>query len=360
MAYSIPITKAKASKITALDFNNIQLGTTFTDHMFVCDFEEGQWVHPRIEPLVPIATHPAAMALHYGQAIFEGMKATKDTKGTPVLFRPEKNAERLNFSADRMGIPQFPEALFVEALKQLVALEQAWIPEEEGSALYLRPFIYADEAFIGMRAATHYKFIIIASPSGPFFTKPIRLYAETKYIRAAHGGTGEAKAAGNYAAAIKPTEIAQSKGYDQVLWLDANNFNYIQEVGTMNIFFKINGAFITPSLDGAILHGITRMSVIELLRSRGYQLTERPIGIEEIIEASENGTLEEVFGTGTAVGIAMIQEIGYKDLTLPVLKSNPVSQMVMDTLNGIKTGKLEDEFNWLVKADLSTNLSEEL
>ncbi len=359
MSHKIRITKIKESNITSLDFNNIPLGTTFTDHMFMCDFEDGQWINPRIEPLASIPTHPAAMALHYGQAIFEGMKATKDATGVPVLFRPEKNAERLNFSADRMGIPQFPETLFVEGLKQLVALEQAWIPAEEGSALYLRPFIYADEAFIGMRAATHYKFIIIASPSGPFFTKPIRLYAETKYIRATNGGTGEAKAAGNYAAAIKPTEIAKSKGYDQVLWLDAHEFNYIQEVGTMNIFFKINGEFFTPSLDGAILNGITRMSVIELLRSRGYKLTERPITIDEIVKASQNGTLEEAFGTGTAVGIAMIQEIGYKDISLPISDENPVSQMVLDTLNGIKIGKLEDEFGWLVKADHSFNLSEQ-
>jgi len=195
------------------------------------------------------------MALHYGQAIFEGMKATMGANGNPMLFRPEKNAARLNLSADRMGMPAFPEELFLDGLQQLVALDSQWIPPMEGSALYLRPFIYADEAFIGMRAATHYKFIIIASPSAPLFTKPIRLYAETKYIRAAEGGTGEAKAAGNYAAAIRPTEIAKAKGYDQVLWLDAHDFNYIQEVGTMNIFFKINGNFITPSLDGAILHG---------------------------------------------------------------------------------------------------------
>ncbi|AXT19161.1 branched-chain amino acid aminotransferase [Flavobacteriaceae bacterium AU392] len=349
MSYNINITKIETSKVSELDFNNIPLGKTFTDHMFICDYEDGQWVNPRVEPLELIPTHPAAMALHYGQAIFEGMKATIDTNGVPMLFRPEKNATRLNLSAARMGMPDFPEDLFVEGLKQLVAIEKDWIPPAEGSALYLRPFMYADEPFIGMRAATHYKFIIIASPSNPLYSNRIKLYAETKYIRAAEGGTGEAKAAGNYAAAIRPTELAKAKGYDQVLWLDAHNFNYIQEVGTMNIFFKINGEIVTPNLDGSILHGITRLSVIELLRSKDFKVTERPITIEEIIEASNNGTLEEAFGAGTAVGIAMIQEIGYKDSVIHVSDESPTAQMVLDTLDGVRSGKLEDTLNWMVK-----------
>jgi branched-chain amino acid aminotransferase len=351
MSQNINITKIETSKVETLDFNNIPLGKTFTDHMFICDYEHGHWINPRIEPLHDIPTHPAAMALHYGQAIFEGMKATIDANGIPMLFRPKKNAARLNFSANRMGMPDFPEDLFVEGLKQLVALDKNWIPPQEGSALYLRPFMYADEFFIGMRAATQYKFIIIASPSGPYFSKPIKLFAETKYIRAAQGGTGEAKAAGNYAAAIKPSEMAKAKGYDQVLWLDAHNFNEIQEAGTMNIFFKINEKFITPSLDGAILAGVTRMSVIELLKDKGYKVTERSISIDEIIEASKNGVLEEAFGTGTAVGIAMIQNIGYKDSEIYVSDENPVGQMVLDTINGIRSGHLEDKFNWMIKIE---------
>ena len=209
MSHNIHITKINESKVSTIDFNNIPLGTTFTDHMFICDFENGEWVNPRIEPMALIPTHPAAMALHYGQAIFEGMKATVDADGNPMLFRADKNATRLNYSADRMGMPNFPEDLFVESLKQLVDLERNWIPPQDGSALYLRPFMYADEPFIGMRAATHYKFIIMASPAGPFFTKRIKLYAETKYIRAANGGTGEAKAAGNYAAAIHQTKTGK-------------------------------------------------------------------------------------------------------------------------------------------------------
>ncbi|MBT8272708.1 MAG: branched-chain amino acid aminotransferase [Bacteroidia bacterium] len=349
MNYTIDIKTVKESKVHALDFNNIPLGRSFSDHMFICDYQNGQWVNPRIEPLDTIPTHPAAMALHYGQAIFEGLKATKDTDDTPMLFRPAKNAERLNFSARRMGMPEFPEDLFVEGLKQLVTIDQNWIPPQDGSALYLRPFMYADEPFIGMRAATSFKFVIIASPSVPIFSKPIKLYAENKYIRAAHGGTGEAKAAGNYAAAIRPTEIAKSKGYDQVLWLDAHEFSYIQEVGTMNIFFQINDEFITPRLDGSILNGITRLSVMDLLRDMGYQVTERSIRIEEILEASKNNTLKEAFGTGTAVAIAMIQAIGYKDTVIHVSDEYPIGQKILDTLNGIRSGKIEDKFNWMLR-----------
>ena len=351
MSYTININQVEQSKVGLLDFDNIPLGRTFTDHMFICEYSNGAWINPRIEPLELIPTHPAAMALHYGQAIFEGMKATKDVDGVPMLFRPQLNAKRLNDSADRMGMPRFPEELFVEGLKQLVALEQNWIPPQEGSALYLRPFMYADEPFIGMRAATSFKFIIIASPSGPFFTKRIKLLAETKYIRAAEGGTGEAKAAGNYAAAIRPTEIAKEKGYDQVLWLDAHEFNYIQEVGTMNIFFQINDEFITPSLDGAILAGITRLTVIDILKDLGYKVSERPISIHEIIAASEDGSLKEAFGTGTAVGIAMIQDIGFKDGTIHVSDESPVGQKVFDIINKTRTGKMQDSHKWMVRVE---------
>ncbi len=348
MTPHIKVTKVAQSKVDALDFDNIPLGKTFTDHMFVCEYENGEWTSPRIEPLELIPTHPAAMALHYGQAIFEGMKATVGTSGVPLLFRPEQNARRLNESADRMGMPNVPEELFIEGLKQLVNLERNWIPPQEGSALYLRPFMYADEPFIGMRAATSYKFIIIASPSGPFFTKKIRLYAETQYIRAAAGGTGEAKAAGNYAAAILPTEEAKQKGYDQVLWLDAIEHKYIQEVGTMNIFFKVDGKFITPETDGAILKGITRDSVMTLLKDKGFEVIEKPITIDEIITYNEEGRLEEAFGTGTAVSIAMIEAIGYLGRTIELPEANPVSQDVKSTLDAIKMEKEEDTHDWIV------------
>ncbi len=345
---NITIRQSEKSRASSVNFENIPMGIEFSDHMFICDYENGQWNNPRIEPLAPIATHPAAMALHYGQAIFEGLKATKGIDNQPVLFRPDQNAKRLNFSARRMGMPEFPEDLFIEGLRQLVELDQEWIPTQEGSALYLRPFMYADEAFIGMRAATRYKFIIFASPAGPFFTKPIRLYAETKYIRAANGGTGEAKAAGNYAAAILPTEAAKKRGYDQVLWLDPENFEYVQEVGTMNIFFKIGGKFITPNLSGSILAGVTRMSVIDLLRDQGFVVEERPLSMTEIKSAFDAGTLEEAFGAGTAVSIAPIEAIEYKGEVIAFPKETPVGNMIKKLLNDIKTQKAEDKFGWVM------------
>jgi branched-chain amino acid aminotransferase len=333
-----------------IDLNTSVMGTVFTDHMFICDYENGQWNNPRIEPLDTIATHPAAMALHYGQAIFEGMKAVRGKDGMPVLFRPELNAKRLNYSADRMGMPAFPEDLFVEGLKRLVAIDRNWVPTVEGTALYLRPFMYADEAFIGMRAANKYKFIIFASPSGPFFSRPIKLWAETKFIRAAQGGTGDAKAAGNYAAAIRPTEIAKQKGYDQVLWLDARDFEYVQEAGTMNIFFKIDGKIITPNLSGTILPGITRLSVVELLRDKGFEVEERPVTMAELVEASKAGKLEEAWGAGTAVSIAPIEEIGYNNESLK-FPNLTVSADLKTSLDAIKMQLAEDKFGWVVPVE---------
>jgi branched-chain amino acid aminotransferase len=351
MNYNIKETRSATHGASKVDINNIPMGIAFTDHMFICDYENGQWSNPRIEPMGTIATHPAAMALHYGQAIFEGLKATFGKGETPVLFRPDQNAKRLNFSATRMGMPQFPEDLFIEGLKRLVDIDREWVPSNDGSALYLRPFMYADEAFIGMRAATKYKFIIFASPSGPFFSKPIKLYAETQYIRAANGGTGEAKAAGNYAAAILPTEKAKLNGYDQVLWLDAQNFEYVQEAGTMNVFFKIDGKVITPNLGGSILSGITRLSLIDLLRDKGFEVTERPISMKEVVEASENGTLEEAWGAGTAVSIAPIEEIGYKDMKIKFPSEHSVAVDLKATMDGIKTQKITDKFGWIMPVE---------
>jgi branched-chain amino acid aminotransferase len=348
MDYKIKTTTIAESNLSNIDINTIMMGKSFSDHIFICDYFDGAWQNPRIEPIAMIPTHPAAMALHYGQAIFEGMKATLGKNGQPLLFRPFENAKRLNFSADRMGMPAFPEDLFVEGLKKLVALDKKWIPTADGSSLYLRPFMYADEAFIGMRAATSYKFIIMGSPAGPIYSQRIKLFAENNYIRAANGGTGEAKAAGNYAAAIRPTEFAKAKGYDQVLWLDAQEFEYIQEVGTMNIFFKIDGKFITPNLSGSILAGITRMSVIDLLRAKGFEVFERPITMTEIKKASENGLLEEAFGAGTAVGIAMIAAIGNLDFTITLPLENPVAEMIKKTLNDMKIQNIEDDFGWIV------------
>ena len=348
---NIEIQKIENSKVSEIDFNNVPLGRTFTDHMFICTYSDGEWGTPKIEPLKPIPTHPAAMALHYGQALFEGLKATKNEKGEPLLFRPEENAKRLNYSARRLGMPEFPVELFVEGLKKLVALDQAWIPPQEGSALYLRPFMYATEAFIGMRAATSYNFIIMASPANPLYSGRVKLWAEKEFIRAAQGGTGSAKAAGNYAAAVLPTELAKKKGYDQVLWLDAKEHKYIEEVGTMNIFFHIGDKFVTPPLSGSILSGITRMSVIDYLRHAGYEVEERKITLEEIRQASKDGDLKEAFGTGTAVGIAYIETIGSDEGEILVSKESPVGQEVNHWLNQLKMGKVEDVFNWMQVAE---------
>ncbi len=353
MKIPIAIHRTPTSKVTKVDVEQSPLGTVFTDHMFICEYADGMWKYPRIEPLAMIPTHPAAMALHYGQAIFEGMKAVVNTEGVPVLFRPEANALRFNNSAARMGMPTIDPALFVAAVRQFVGVEHAWIPKQRGSALYVRPFMYADEPFIGMRAATRYKFMIIATPAQPLFSKKIRLLAETNYIRAAQGGTGAAKAAGNYAAAILPTEEAKRKQFDQLLWLDAEEHRYIQEVGTMNIFFKIAGKVITPAITGTILAGITRDSVLTLLKDRGVAVEERPIAIDELLQAARDGVLEEAFGTGTAAGITIIDQIQYKDEVLQFPPSTPVATAMLQQLEGIKTQEQSDSYGWVVPADTS-------
>lgn len=352
MHYLIEINKVKQSGIGNVDFENLPLGRVFTDHMFICEYIDGQWQNPRIQALEAQPTHPAAMALHYGQAIFEGMKVTTSNDGTPLLFRPYENARRLNNSARRMGMPELPEELFVQGLTELVKIEKNWIPRFEGSSLYIRPFMYADEAFIGMRAATSYKFIIFASPSGRFYNKPIKLFAETKFIRAANGGTGETKAAGNYAAAISPTEMAKSKGYDQILWLDAVNFEYVQEVGTMNIFFRIGDKIITPNLGGAVLAGVTRASLIQLLKDEGYPVEERPVSIHEIVKTADDGNLQEVFGCGTYVGIAMVAEIAYKNQIIKLPDNYPLASFLNQKLNNIRSLQDEDKHNWIIPVSI--------
>lgn len=347
--WKIEVTPTSKSKIGDVDFSNMALGKTFTDHFFICDYQEGVWREPRIQPLDKIELHPGAMALHYGQAVFEGLKATVQSKtGEPLLFRPQENARRLNCSASRMCMPTVPEDLFVSALKTLVNQEKRWIPTQEGSTLYVRPFIFADEPFLGMRPANTYKFMIIASPAGPYYDRRIKLYAEPRYVRAADGGTGEAKAAGNYAGAFLPTEKAKSQGFDQVLWLDAIDHKYIQEVGTMNIFFKVDGKVLTPKLDGSVLGGITRDSIIMILKDLGIEIVERPISIDEIIRCYEQNTLEEAFGSGTAVSIAKIENIANDNFSVDLPRENPLADEVLHILNGIKTQRIEDRFDWVV------------
>lgn len=350
MSLNISIQKTSQSRLGDLDFDNIPFGQVFSDHMFIADYEDGAWKDARIVPFGEFSIHPAAMVFHYGQAIFEGMKASKNKDGQALLLRPEQHAKRINASAHRMSMPDFPEDLFVEALHQLVGLDAAWIPPKTGSALYLRPFMIATDPFVGVRPSHTYRFMIITCPVGPYYPKPVKLLAETTYVRAVKGGTGEAKAAGNYAAALLPAEKAKAQGCDQVMWLDGNEFKYIQEVGTMNIMFVIDGKVITPAPDGAILKGITKNSVLTILKAKGYVVEERPISIDEVIEANENGTLEEVFGTGTAAVVAHVESIKYNDvlIELPPIEDRKVGPMAKAEIDGLRAGTIEDTYGWTI------------
>ena len=347
----IEITKVTQSRLSDVDFSNLTFGTTFSDHMFITDYDGNEWTNSRIVPFGRMDMHPATMSLHYGQAIFEGMKASKSNQGEPLLIRPELHAKRINASARRMCMAEIPEDLFLEALHKLIGLDHQWIPPQEGSALYIRPFMFATDEFVGVRPSRNYRFIIFTCPVGPYYSKAVKLKVEMDYIRAANGGTGEAKAAGNYAAALLPSLKAQKEGYDQVIWMDAKEFRYVQEVGTMNIFFVMNGKVYTPATDGSILKGITRMSIMEILRDRGYEVIERPIDIDEVLAASKAGQLQEVFGAGTAAVVATVAEIGYKEerIVLPPVTENSISQIAKNEINGLRSGRIEDTRNWIVK-----------
>ena len=348
MSPSISIHTTKNSNLDKFDLDNIPFGKVFTDHMFTADYSDGEWHSARIEPFGRLSFHPATLALHYGQSIFEGMKATKLEDGTPVLFRPELHAKRINASAERMCMPAFPEALFLEAVETLVGLEKDWIPTAEGSALYLRPIMFATDEMIGVAASKTYKLLIFALPVGPYYAKPVRLLAQDHYVRAVKGGVGEAKAAGNYAASLLPAQEAKAEGFDQALWLDAKEFKYLQEVGTMNIFVVIDGKVITPATEGAILKGITRKSVIQLLKDQGIEVEQRPISIDEIKEAYAAGTLDEVFGSGTAAVIAHVSAIKHKETLMELdYTQHKIAISVKKQINSIRAGRQEDKFGWL-------------
>lgn len=346
---NIKITKVTHSKFKDIDFDKLAFGQTFTDHMFVADYKDGEWKNFEICPVAKLSIHPGNLALHYGQSIFEGMKATKHKDGTPLLFRPEKHSHRINASAERMCMPTFPLEMFMEAVNTLVSIERDWIPPSEGSALYIRPFMFATDEAIGVRPSDTYKFIICTLPVGPYYPKPVKLLADTTYVRAAQGGVGEAKTAGNYAASLYPAKLAIQKGYDQVMWLDAKEFKYIQEVGTMNIFFVINGTIVTPATTGTILKGITRETIIELLKHKGYKVEERLLSIDEVVEAYKKGQVSEVFGTGTAAVVARVEKIAYKDEIMDFeLAEESIATMVKSQINGMRSGNIEDEFGWVV------------
>lgn len=353
MSTQISVTKTQQSRLSTVDFDNIPFGRVFSDHMFVADYQDGKWQDYRIEPFGHFTIHPASMVLHYGQAIFEGMKASKLSDGQPALFRPEMHAKRLNRSAERMMMPDFPEDVFVDALHQLVALDADWIPPQEGSALYIRPYMFATDEFIGVRPSESYRFIIFTGPVGPYYNRPVKLLAEQKYVRAVPGGTGEAKAAGNYAGSLRPAYEAQQRGFDQVMWMGGPEMNLVQEVGTMNIFFVLGDKVITPATDGAILRGITRDSLLRILRDNGYQVEERPVDISELVEANDKGELHEVFGAGTAAVISHVAEIATaeRNLVLPPVEGRKVSHFLKDYMDGLRSGRIEDKYDWIVPVE---------
>jgi branched-chain amino acid aminotransferase len=359
MSYNFTITKTATPKQKP-NPDTLKFGQTFTDHMFVMDYAEGKgWHDGRIVPYAPLELDPAAAVLHYSQQMFEGLKAYRAPDGRILLFRPYKNAERLQKTNVRMCIPDMEQELFVEAIRALVSVERDWIPEKPGTSLYIRPFIFADEAFLGVHAAHHYKFIIICSPVGPYYDNPggglsaTSIFVEEEYVRAAMGGTGFAKVGGNYAAALKAQQQASERGCEQVLWLDALEHRYVEEIGTSNAFFVIDGEVITAPLLGTILPGVTRDSVIALLKNWGVPVSERRLLIEDVRKAANDGRLNEVFATGTAAVISPVGKLVFKDSEFAIGDGGvgDLANRLYSTLYGIQTGNAPDELNWTVAVD---------
>lgn len=349
-AMDIKVTKAERSKLNDMELENLPFGKYFTDHMLEAEYENGKWVNVEIKPYQPLVLDPSLAALHYGQSIFEGIKAYKDAGGAAFVFRPYDNFRRFSLSAARMNMPEVPEEIFIEGMRQLIALDQNWIPAKKDHSLYIRPFMFATDQWLGVRPSQTYKFLIILSPTGPYFAKPMKIAVEERYTRAAPGGVGFAKNAGNYGGSLLAATIAQQQGYDQVLWTDAFEHKWLQEVGMMNVFFVIDNIAITPSLEEeTILNGVTRNSVATILKDMGIKVEERRINIDEVIAAHKEGRLQEVFGTGTAATIAMIQKLKYRDYVMEFNESNwKLSARVKQTMNDIRERKVPDTYNWLV------------
>lgn len=337
------------------DWKTIGFGNIYTDHMFIMNYDKGQgWHSPRVVPYGNISLDPCAMCLHYGQTVFEGLKAYRGEDNVIRLFRPDQNFKRLNLSCDRLCIPRLDEQLCIDGLKKLIEVEKDWVPDAENTSLYIRPFIIATDAQLGVRPSYSYLFIIVLSPSGPYYSSgldPVKIYVETNYVRAVKGGMGMAKAGGNYAVSLLSQVEAHDDGYSQTLWLDGVTRKYIEEVGAMNIFFVIGDEVVTPMLNGSILSGITRMSVIELLKKEGYRVSERRVSIDEVAEAYDKGELNEVFGTGTAAVISPVGTLKWNDKVMTVNNGQigKISQHLYDNLTGIQWGKIKGPEGWSVK-----------
>lgn len=345
---NITTTKTDQSKLPQMDFNNILFGRQFSDHMFIADFKEGSWYNMRIVPYGNLSVSPATSALHYGQAVFEGIKAHRGDNGEVFLFRIEDNIKRLNYSAKRMCMPELPEEIFRAGLNALLEFDRGWVPNVEGTALYIRPFMYATDEYIGVKASESYRFVIFCCPVGSYYSEPVRVKIEMEYTRAANGGTGSAKAAGNYGASLYPAKMAQEQGLHQLIWTDSKEHKYIEESGTMNVMFEINGKLITPKSSDTILHGITRDSVVQIARSWGIEVEERRVSVEEVINALKDGTLTDAFGAGTAATIAHIGLIRYEDhdFILPPVEERKLSNRLRDYVIQYKCGRVEDIFGW--------------
>ncbi len=351
----IKIEKTKNPKKKPEEGQEISFGTVFTDHMFIMEYKEGKgWFNPRIEEYKDISLSPASMIFHYGQSMFEGLKAYKSEDGRTLLFRPTKNIQRANNSNRRLCIPEIEEKDFLQAIVELVKIDEEWIPRKQGSSLYIRPFIIATEPNLSVEPSKEYKFIIILSPVGAYYKEglnPVKIWIEDEYVRAVRGGIGEAKTGGNYAASLLAQKKSHESGYSQVLWLDGVERKYIEEVGAMNIFFKMDGKIVTPMLNGSILPGVTRASVIELCQSWGYSVEERRISAEELYVAAKQGKLEEVFGSGTAAVISPVGTLKFGEEVFEINngKIGDISQKIYDTITGIQYGKMEDKFDWIVE-----------
>ncbi len=341
------ITKISTSKINLVDFNNLKFGNIFTDHMFECDYVDGEWQNPQIRPYEPISLDPSAKVFHYGQAVFEGMKAYKDSNDAIWLFRPEQNQERINKSAIRLNMPPFPKELFFEGLTELLKLDSDWIQKTEGSALYIRPFMISTESGVSASPSNSYKFMIICSPVQSYFSGEVRVVFADKYSRSANGGIGFAKAAGNYAGAFYPTSLAAKKGYQQVVWTDACSHEFLEEAGTMNVFFRVNDTLLTAPTSDRILDGITRKSLVQLAQDLNIPIEVRPVKVTEIVEAAKNGTLKEMFGAGTAAVINPIKGFAHQDeeFTLPEI-SDSYASILKAKMVGIQMNKEEDKHGW--------------
>ncbi|UII23054.1 branched-chain amino acid aminotransferase [Fulvivirga ligni] len=349
--HNINVQKIDSSKIGQVDFNNIQFGKVYSDHMFVVDYKDGEWKNLNIKPYAPITMSPANPTLHYGVSIFEGLKAYKHENGDVAVFRPDKNFERLNFSARRMCMPELPESVYYEGLDTLLALDKAWVPSVTGTSLYIRPFIISDDDFIGVTPSSNFKFMIITCPVGSYYAKPVRVKIETDFVRAVQGGSGACKTGCNYGPTLYPAQLARQNGYDQLVWTDGKEHKYVEESGTMNLMFIIDGKLITPATGDTILNGITRNSVINMAKDWGLEVEERKVEVAEVISAIKDGSLQEAFGAGTAATIAHIELIGFDgtDYTLPPVENREFSNKVLKELDDIKYGRTVDKFGWLRK-----------